>query len=152
MFTDKNLPAGPSEAEVLEHFGDKIPPGSKLMRPPYTSIWALEDGTLLWDWRNGFSDARAGPGRALKRIMYVTGPRGSGKSSLVNLMPNAVEVSVNMVNSRLEANILGKIEANASTEVIAFTSHDHSYETKDRIMQLAEEFGAKFYNITIKRN
>lgn len=49
-------PAGPTEQEVLDHFDGLLPADAKLMRPPYTSIWALENGTLLWDWRNGFAD------------------------------------------------------------------------------------------------
>jgi len=49
-------PSGPTEQEVRKHFGDKLKADAQLMRPAYTSIWALEDGTLLWDWRNGFSE------------------------------------------------------------------------------------------------
>ena len=26
------------------------------MRVPQTTIWALTDGTLLWDWRNGYAE------------------------------------------------------------------------------------------------
>jgi len=52
----KHPPSGPTEQEVREHFGDKLKADAQLMRPAYTSIWALEDGTLLWDWRNGFSE------------------------------------------------------------------------------------------------
>ena len=46
-------PVGPTEAEVRAHFGAKLNPAVNLIRPAYTSIWALEDGTLLWDWKNG---------------------------------------------------------------------------------------------------
>ncbi len=53
-----NIPSGPTEQEVREHFGDKIKADAKLMRPAYTSIWALEDGTLLWDWRGRLCDTR----------------------------------------------------------------------------------------------
>lgn len=52
----KHPPSGPTEQEVREHFGDKLNPVVPLMQVPYTSIWALEDGTLLWDWRNGFAE------------------------------------------------------------------------------------------------
>lgn len=152
MFTDKRLPAGPSEEEVREHFGDKLPASAKLMRPPYTSIWALEDGTLLWDWRNGFSDSKpraSKPESKLKCIMYVTGPQGSGKNTLVGMLPNAVGVSVNTVNSRLEANILAKVEANVLAETIAFTALVYDGTTKDRIKRIAEEFGAKFLSINL---
>lgn len=152
MFTDKRLPAGPSEEEVREHFGGRIPPEAKLMQPPYTSIWALEDGTLLWDWRNGFSGNGVAKAKKLKKVIYLTGPQRSGKSALVRSINGAVEVSLNTVNSRLPANISNKLEENASSEIVIFTAHAHSYETKDRIIQLAEEFGAKFFNITIKRN
>jgi len=52
----KHPPAGPTEQEVRQHFGDKLKADAPLMRPSYTSIWALEDGTLLWDWRGGFAE------------------------------------------------------------------------------------------------
>jgi len=48
-------PAGPTEQDVRDHFAGQLPTDAKLMRPAYTSIWALEDGTLLWDWRNGYA-------------------------------------------------------------------------------------------------
>jgi ABC-type polysaccharide/polyol phosphate transport system ATPase subunit len=80
------LRPAPTEQEVLEHF--KLPSHSALMRPAYTSIWALEDGTLLWDWKNGFASL----GCPLKTVIYLTGPQGSGKSTLAQLMHNAVEI------------------------------------------------------------
>lgn len=153
--SENNLPAGPSEAEVREHFGDKIPPGTKLMRPAYTSIWALEDGTLLWDWRNGFSDSKPRapkPESKLKCIMYVTGPQGSGKSTLIRMMHNTVEVGVNTVNSRLESNVLAKIEANVLAETIAFSEHRYSHATEAQLKRIAEEFGIKFLSINITHN
>jgi hypothetical protein len=49
-------PGGPTEQELRLHFAETLPTDAKLMRPEYTTIWALEDGTLLWDWKNGYAD------------------------------------------------------------------------------------------------
>lgn len=141
-------PVGPTEQEVRQHFGDKLSPDAKLMRPAYTSIWALEDGTLLWDWKNGYNRI----GAKLKCIMYVTGPQGYGKSSLVRLMRGAVEVGVNTVNSRLEANILHRVQSNAERETLVFTAHQYSQSTATNIKRIAEEFGATFFNINLTHN
>lgn len=43
----------PTEQEVREHFN--LSADAPLMKVPQTTIWALEDGTLLWDWRNGYA-------------------------------------------------------------------------------------------------
>jgi len=51
-----NPPSGPTEQDVREHFAGQLPDDAKLIRPAYTSIWALEDYTLLWDWRNGYAN------------------------------------------------------------------------------------------------
>jgi len=53
--SETHPPAGPTEQDVRDHFAGQLPTDAKLMRPAYTSIWALEDGTLLWDWRNGYA-------------------------------------------------------------------------------------------------
>ena len=94
----KPPPSGPTEQEVREHFGDKLKADAKLMRPAYTSIWALEDGTLLWDWRGGFAvigsadHSKSTTPSNLKAVIYLTGRQGSGKSTLVTYMRNAVEL------------------------------------------------------------
>ncbi len=44
----------PTEQEVREHFN--LSADAPLMKVPQTTIWALEDGTLLWDWRNGYAE------------------------------------------------------------------------------------------------
>ena len=49
-----SLGTSPTEREVREHFN--LSADEPLMQVPYTTIWALEDGTLLWDWRNGYAD------------------------------------------------------------------------------------------------
>jgi hypothetical protein len=61
-------PVGPDEFEVLAHFDGRLPLDAKLMRPAYTSIWALEEGTLLGDWKNGFASL----GCPLKTVIYLT--------------------------------------------------------------------------------
>ena len=95
-------PVGPTEQEVREHFTDKIPVDARLLRPAYTSIWALEDGTLLWDYKNGY--AQLGP--KLKCIMYVTGLKGSGKSSFASLLDNAVELPASEIIKVLDEMII----------------------------------------------
>ena len=72
----KHPPSGPTEQEVREHFGDKLKADSKLMRPAYTSIWALEDGTLLWDWRNGFAELGEPPKPAKSAERHSVTPQG----------------------------------------------------------------------------
>ncbi len=72
----KHPPAGPTEQEVRQHFGDKLKADAQLMRPAYTSIWALEDGTLLWDWRNGFSELDEPPKPAKSAERHSVTPQG----------------------------------------------------------------------------
>ena len=52
-----NLNYPPTEQEVREHFN--LSADAPLMRVPQTTIWALTDGTLLWDWRNGYAELRS---------------------------------------------------------------------------------------------
>jgi hypothetical protein len=70
---------------------------------PHTRIWATEAGVLLWDPKNGYSDITTVPElpRAesnivtpvLKRVVYLTGPYASGKTRLVSMMRDAVELN-----------------------------------------------------------
>lgn len=46
----------PTEQELRDHFGDSLPADTEIERIPYTTVWATEDGVLLWDWRNGYAD------------------------------------------------------------------------------------------------
>lgn len=143
-----NLPAGPSETEVRQHFGDKLKPDAKLMRPAYTSIWALEDGTLLWDWRHGFASLS----NRLKCIMYVTGPQGSGKTALAEKMRDAVEVEVGSALSRIYLNLQGHVNGHADKQTIIFTSREYHQEAQERLRLIAEELQIHFFfNINLKR-
>lgn len=45
----------PTEELVRDHFYGLLPKGAKIVQVPQTTIWALEDGTLLWDWRDGYA-------------------------------------------------------------------------------------------------
>lgn len=147
-----NPPIGPTEQEVREHFGDKLSPDVKLMRPPYTSIWALEDGTLLWDWRNGFSDAMpksTHPINNLKCVVYITGKKGSGKSTFARLMPNAIKINLNTVHSRLEGNILNKINDSCIAEAVIFSSNKHSDSALAHIKSITQELDVQFININL---
>ena len=66
----------PTEEELRAHFGDKLPATARLMRPAYTTIWALEDGTLLWDWRGGFATLGERPKPAKSAERYEATPYG----------------------------------------------------------------------------
>ena len=147
---DNHPPAGPTEQEVREHFGNKLKPDAELMRPAYTSIWALEDGTLLWDWRNGFADGKPViPQPKLKTIMYVTGEQGSGKTQLVKLMSNAVEVNARSILSQYSENLLRRVETNAQSDTIVFTAQRHSPNTEKSLRLIAEEHKLIFYTINL---
>jgi len=148
----KHPPSGPTEQEVREHFGDKLKADARLMRPAYTSIWTLEDGTLLWDWRNGFADEKpkaVKPETKLKTLMYVTGKQGSGKTELVRLMSNAVEVNARSVLSQFSENLLKRVEANVQCETVVFTAQRFSPNTDKSLRRISEELGLKFFNINL---
>lgn len=150
----KHPPSEPTEQEVRQHFGDKLKADAKLMRPAYTSIWALEDGTLLWDWRNGFADEKpkaVKPETKLRTLMYVTGAQGSGKTTLIECMHCAVEVSTRSVLSQFSENLLRRVEANASCEIVVFTAQRFSPNTDKSLRLIAEELGLKFFNINLTK-
>lgn len=168
----KHPPSGPTEQEVREHFGDKLKADAKLMRPAYTSIWALEDGTLLWDWRNGFAVIGSAPIKHeikmilrdppdrkgdIECIMYVTGKQATGKqatgkSNLVRLMGDAVEVNLRSVTSRLPENIKAIVQQYIGKQTIVFTDQFNVPNIGEHIRSLAEELGVKFYSINLTRN
>lgn len=75
----------PTEAEVRQHFGKLLKDTDVIMRPPYTTIWALEDGTLLWDWKSGFADL----GPVLKNIILLIGGSSTQRSEIAQLFNNA---------------------------------------------------------------
>jgi len=129
-------PVGPTEQEVREHFGAKLSPASPLMRPAYTSIWALEDGTLLWDWKEGY--AALGP--KLKCIIYLTGPQGSGKSTLVSLMRDAVEVRMPETLIEIDSNL----EFNRERETIVFTESGFSAGSASKLKRLSGSRNLEF--------
>ncbi len=171
MFSKTNIPSGPTEQEVREHFGDKLKADAKLMRPAYTSIWALEDGTLLWDWRNGFAElypnihvsyqvkVETSPkakisielSKRLECIIYLTGKQASGKSFLARLMEDAVEINLRSVNSRLPEDIRRAVWHNATKQTIVFTDQFNVHNLGEHIKALAEELGIRFYSIHLTR-
>lgn len=46
----------PTEQEIRGHYGDKLPADTAIERIPHTTVWATDEGVLLWDWRNGYAD------------------------------------------------------------------------------------------------
>jgi len=163
----KHPPSGPTEQEVRQHFGDKLKADAKLMRPDYTSIWALEDGTLLWDWRNGFAELGSAPIKHkikmilrdppvrkgdIECIMYVTGKQATGKTNFVRLLGDAVEVNLRSVSSRLPENIKAIVQQYIGKQTIVFTDQFNVPNIGEHIRSLAEELGVKFYSINLTRN
>jgi len=160
-------PSGPTEQEVREHFGDKLKADAPLMRPAYTSIWALEDGTLLWDWRNGFADSGPKTVKAyvnngstpahfetkLKTLMYVTGPAASGKTYLAtHVAENACEISVRSSLGQFRENLLRRVGENPEYKTIVFTSQIFKHSLAETIKDLANELNLTYFNINLTRN
>lgn len=143
--------AQPTEQEVREHFN--LSADAPLMKVPQTTIWALTDGTLLWDWRNGYADEKPAPRQAtkLRCIMYVTGAQGSGKTELVRLMSNAVEVNTRSTLSQFAETLLRRVQENAHNETEVFTAQRHSPNTEKSLRLIAEERQLKFYSINLTR-
>lgn len=50
----------PTEQELRDYFGDELPADTAIERIPHTTVWATDDGVLLWDWRNGYADLSPG--------------------------------------------------------------------------------------------
>lgn len=46
----------PTEQELRDYFGDSLPADTAIERVPHTTVWATDEGILLWDWRNGYAD------------------------------------------------------------------------------------------------
>jgi len=147
---------GPTEAEVRKHFGNKLSPDAKLMRPAYTSVWALEDGTLLWDWKNGFADDKPKAKKQIGKlttIMYVTGPAGSGKTYLVNqIAENACEISVRSALGQFRESLLRRVSQKTNHKTIVFTAQVFQYSFAETLKDLAKELQLTYYNINLTRN
>jgi len=146
----KHPPSGPTEQEVRQHFGDKLKADAKLMRPAYTSIWALEDGTLLWDWRGGFAELDEPP--KPKCVMYITGKPGSGKTALISKMFNAIEVELEMYKPRDIGTLSAITRYNSDKDTIVFTMRYLDSITVKRLNTIAEELEIQFFNINLTRN
>jgi len=96
----------PTEAEVRKQFEGQIPNDAKLMQPDHTTIWALDDGTLLWDWKGGFAQlTETGIVSKTECVIYLSGRQGSGKSTLVGLLDNAVEVESSVWKGNIAATL-----------------------------------------------
>jgi len=154
-------PQRPEEAEVRKHFGEQIPTDAPLMQPDNTSIWALQDGTLLWDWRNGYANIGEPetPENRLKCLMYISGEAGAGKSILIQSLANSTEVNtfeMPGVDDRGAAfttpyEIHTALEFNRSYEIVAFTSQTHSTEVSRAVENEAQIRGLRFYDISLNR-
>lgn len=107
----------PVEDDIRTHFAGVLHPEKEIEIIPHTKVWATVDGVLLWDPKNGYADPYKAEGdynpptfpadslsfykqtatlevkQALKTVVYITGPQGSGKSRLAELMADAVELN-----------------------------------------------------------
>ncbi len=129
----------PDEWELRGHFGDLLPKDTKLMQPRHTQIWAIDDGTLLWDPKNGYAKFEPKP----KGLIYLTGAQDSGKAGLLAKIPKAVEV-----NCADRESIAKEIEKYAGKyENIVFTSQKRHGSTLNAIKKESERLGLEFINI-----
>jgi len=167
-----------TEQQVREHFGEALPPDSIIERIPYSTIWALSDGTLLWDKTNGYANLnrivvpvpelknRLGYGASsstpvvqvipnkkvdrLETIIYLTGPAASGKTTLIELMANALEVNRHNYISFTDLSRGLENKKHYTTLVVTDQLNDLSYS---RILkQWAEKKDLRFYAINLKQN
>jgi len=94
----------PVEEDIREHFKNTLSADIEIEIVPHTRIWATVDGYLLWDPKNGYNDPFNQAKvkipvesnivkTTLKRVVYLTGPPASGKSRLVEMMRDAVELN-----------------------------------------------------------
>ena len=145
--SDKTKINQPTEEEMRTHFGDKLKPDAVLMRPDYTTIWALEDGTLLWDWRNGYAVVK-GP---LESIIYLTGPAASGKTYLISRMRNAVEVMLSGGQHAIGriGEIAKILRGHEGATTVVFTNQAHHPLALELLRRHAEKIGAEFLNIKL---
>ncbi len=135
-------PVGPTEQDVRAHFGKQLPAHAQLMRPAYTSIWALEDGTLLWDWKEGYATL----GSKLKCVIYLTGPQGSGKSTLVSLMRDAVEILISDIES-----LAFTVSENSGFEVLCISQRTSNHYDYTPIREYCKKKSLEFRHINLDK-
>lgn len=149
-------PVGPTEQELRQHFGDKLAIDAPLMRPAYTSVWALEDGTLLWDWKNGYSPIGEEPAeiiapkRTEKAIVYMTGRQATSKSFLIELFENALELHrADYINFTDLSRAIGSARKQA---VYAVVDQRYDPDFARMLEQYATGKGLRFININLIQN
>jgi len=75
------------------------------MKVPYTTIWALTDGTLLWDWRNGYADLSDKPKPAKSAEAYEAAPYGiiaSQRETIARQSEELAELKRQLSRARIE--------------------------------------------------
>lgn len=133
----------PTEQELRQHFGKLLKPDAVVETIKYTAIWAADDGTLLWDPKNGYADLTP----KQRVIIYMTGPPASGKTTLVELMHNAVELNAGaFINFTDLSRALKRVE-DVETAVITYNSPD----IKNLLRIWCREHNLKFYHINLTR-
>lgn len=139
--------ARPTEEQIRAHFGKLLSDDAKIMRPPYSTVWALEDGTLLWDAGGGYADI----GPVLKCLMYLTGPQGSGKTTLVDRLQNSIEIYRANYISFTDIKRSIELSGDRSTIVVTDQRHTADPDFEKHLRRYALEKELHFYSITLKR-
>lgn len=142
----KHPPVGPSEQDVRDHFKGKILTDAKLMRPAYTSIWALEDGTLLWDWRNGYADITP----RLRALIYATGSRSPKELKLTKHLTDATEVHLVPTSVITREDLTLRVNKFCDKEAVVFTSRTKSPLVAARLKSIAFELKIDFIELKIE--
>lgn len=134
------------EEQIREHFGSLISESATIERIPYSLVWALSDGTLLWDPQNGY--ANLGP--TVKSIIYLAGPAGSGKTTLARMMRECTELNRREYISLTD--LSRAIEAAQTETVIVSDQKAFDPDYKNLIESYARNRKLIFYSITLTRN
>lgn len=122
----------PVEDDIRAYFNHALGPDKEIEIIPHTKVWATIAGTLLWDPKNGYADISAKPGlplsesnivtTTLKRVVYMTGPSESGKTRLVEMMRDAVELNRSEFIGFTDLSRTIKKYDNHETVVVCFNS------------------------------
>lgn len=159
MSNTTHPPAGPTEQDVREHFAGQIPDDAQLMRPAYTSIWALEDGTLLWDWRNGYAvigsanhikaAESSGEIAKLKCIIYLSGSDPDARGHFVSFLRNALELKLEDYKSLRSLMCAIDHQASYETIVVSDRAANITIALAEQLKSQSEHRGLIFKHLKI---
>lgn len=155
----------PDEDEIRAHFKGLLHPEKEIEIIPHTRIWATKEGVLLWDPKNGFADPfnpmRVAPvpeepkiaQAKTKTIMYLTGPTESGKTTLVKLMGNAIELERKSFIGFVDLTRAVAKHDNVETVVISNNSTAPAAFNIDQALRIyCRERKLKYFSINLTRD